>query len=94
MHQGLAAWRATGAEMGRPYFLALLAEAYGKAGQGEEGLTVLAEALAAVDKTGERVVRGGAVSAERGANAPDSRSVQSGSNGKEKSKSQPLNPHP
>ena len=35
-------------------FLALLAEAYGKAGQVEEGLTALAEALAVVDKTGER----------------------------------------
>lgn len=40
--------------MHRPYFLALLAEAYGKAGQPEEGLTVLAEALAIVDNTGER----------------------------------------
>ena len=54
MRQGLAAYRATGAELGRPYFLALLAEAYGKVGQAEEGLTVLAEALALVDKTGER----------------------------------------
>jgi len=36
------------------YFLALLAEAYGKGGQAEEGLHVLAEALAHVDKTGER----------------------------------------
>ena len=40
--------------MNRPYFLALLAEAYEKAGQIEKGLTVLAEALDAVDKTGER----------------------------------------
>jgi predicted ATPase len=38
-----------------PYFLTLLAEAYGKEGQGEEGLSVLAEALAVVDRTGERV---------------------------------------
>ena len=43
MRQGLAAYRATGAELGRPYYLALLAEAYGKVGQAEEGLTVLAE---------------------------------------------------
>ena len=55
IRQGLAAYRATGAELDRPHFLALLAEAYGKVGQVEEGLTVLAEALAAVDKTGERV---------------------------------------
>ena len=40
--------------MVRPHFLALLAEAYGKVGQTEEGLSVLAEALALVDKTGER----------------------------------------
>jgi predicted ATPase len=32
----------------------MLAEAYGKMRQTEKGLTVLAEALAAVDKTGER----------------------------------------
>jgi predicted ATPase len=40
--------------MNRLYFLALLAEAYGVAGQTEEGLTVLAEALTVVDRTGER----------------------------------------
>jgi predicted ATPase len=55
MRQGLAAHRATGAEEHRPFFLALLAEAYGRAGQVEEGLSVLTEALAAVDKTGEHV---------------------------------------
>ena len=54
MHQGLAALRAIGAEIERPSFLALLAEAYGKEGQAEEGLAVLAEALAMVDKSGER----------------------------------------
>jgi predicted ATPase len=54
MRQGVAAWRATGAELTQPYFLALLAEVYGKVGQTEEGLRVLAEALAQVDKTGER----------------------------------------
>ncbi|MBI3246228.1 MAG: AAA family ATPase [Deltaproteobacteria bacterium] len=54
IRQGLAAFRATGAEIFRPYFLALLAEAYGVAGQAEEGLAVLTEALEAVDKTGER----------------------------------------
>jgi predicted ATPase len=53
MRQGLVAHRATGAELQRPYFLSLLAEAYGKVGQPEQGLTVLAEALAMVDNTGE-----------------------------------------
>ena len=54
MRQGLAASRATGARVGWPYILALLAEAHGKVGQTEEGLTVLAEALDVVNKTGER----------------------------------------
>jgi predicted ATPase len=54
MRQGLAALRATGAEVFRPYFLTLLAEAYGKVGRTAEGLTLLAESLELVDKTGER----------------------------------------
>jgi predicted ATPase len=54
MHQGLRAYRATGAETLRPYWLALLAEAHGIMGQPAAGLTVLAEALALVDTTGER----------------------------------------
>jgi predicted ATPase len=54
MCQGLAAWRAMGAELWPPYFLALLAEAHGAGGQAEEGLRVLAEALALVDRTDER----------------------------------------
>ena len=37
------------------HWLVLLAEAYGQAGQAEEGLAVLAEALAHVDTTGERL---------------------------------------
>jgi predicted ATPase len=54
LHQGMMAWHATGAEILRPYFLALLAEAYGTIGEPEAGLTVLAEALALVNTTGER----------------------------------------
>ena len=52
MRQGLAAQRASGAEVEKPYFFALLADAYGKIGQPDEGLAVLVEALAIVDKTG------------------------------------------
>ena len=37
-----------------PFILAMLAEAHGKMEQTEEGLAVLAEALATADKTGER----------------------------------------
>ncbi len=55
IQQGLRAHRATGAELWRPHFLALLADAYGKAGQAEAGLKTLAEALAVVDRTQERV---------------------------------------
>jgi predicted ATPase len=51
--EGLAAWRAMGAELGRPYYLGLLAEAYGKVGQTEAGLSALAEALGAMDNHGE-----------------------------------------
>jgi predicted ATPase len=54
IQQGLAAFRAIGAEVGLTWSLAMLAEAYGKVGQVEEGLTVLAEALDLVDKAGGR----------------------------------------
>jgi predicted ATPase len=52
--RGFRAYRATGADLLRPYWLALLAEAYGTTGEPETGLTVLAEALTCVDTTGER----------------------------------------
>jgi class 3 adenylate cyclase/predicted ATPase len=55
MRQGLALCRAAGAEVWTPSYLALLAEACGKVGQEEEGLSLVAEALALVDKTGQRV---------------------------------------
>src|SRR5262249_36512989 len=42
IHQGLAAYRVTGAEISRAQYLALLAEAYGTGGQPAEGLRVLA----------------------------------------------------
>jgi predicted ATPase len=54
MQQGLAALQATGSELDRPYLLALLAEAYGKIGQAEEGLSALSKALTLVNKTEER----------------------------------------
>jgi len=55
MQQGLIAFRGTGAEQVRPYGLGLLAETYKDAGQPEEGLAVLAEALAVIQRTGERI---------------------------------------
>jgi predicted ATPase len=54
IRQGITATQATGANWGRPYFLALLAEAYERDGQTEEGLGTLVEALGLVRKTDER----------------------------------------
>jgi predicted ATPase len=53
LREGLTAWKAAGSETYRTYFLALLAEALGQDGQIEEGLGVLAEALAQMHGTGE-----------------------------------------
>src|SRR2546421_8069887 len=50
IRQGIAAYLALGAELERPYYLALLAEAYGKGGQVGEGLRMLDEALADVNQ--------------------------------------------
>jgi adenylate cyclase len=54
MRQGLAALQAINSQRARTYYLALLAEAYGRGNEVEEGLRVLAEALRVVDKTAER----------------------------------------
>ena len=54
MRAGLDALRATGTELVRPYFLALLVEALAKARPPEEGLDVVEEALAATRRTAER----------------------------------------
>jgi predicted ATPase len=54
LHQGLIAFQATGGEIWRPYFLALLAEAHGMIGKPEVGITVLTEALLLVDTMGIR----------------------------------------
>jgi predicted ATPase len=55
VQRGLTAYRATGTKMALPYYLSLLAEAYGYNGQPAEGRRVLAEAQAVVHTTGERV---------------------------------------
>jgi predicted ATPase len=54
LHEGLDAFRARGTELILPLLLARLAEAYPLQGRGEEGLTVLTEALALMDKNDER----------------------------------------
>ena len=54
IRQTLAAWRAGGAELLRPYFLAGLVEVYLAAGQHEDALRAVSEALEHVDQYGER----------------------------------------
>jgi predicted ATPase len=54
IRQGLEAFQATGAELGLLHFLALLAEAQGRAGQVDGGLRRLAEAIATAHQKGER----------------------------------------
>jgi predicted ATPase len=54
LRNGCAAFRATGAEIWVPHHNALLAEALEVAGEIEEGLTVLDDALQIVGRTGER----------------------------------------
>jgi predicted ATPase len=51
---GAATRHAIGSELGRTRDLALLAEAYGKAGRADEGLAALAEAFIQAEKSGER----------------------------------------
>jgi predicted ATPase len=54
LRTGLDSLRSTGAKIMMPYFLAMLAEAYGEAGQTDDGLRVLDEAMAAASATQER----------------------------------------
>jgi len=54
IQEGLAALRAIGTELDRPYFLCLLAEAYMQAGRFDDGLSASAEALAVADEHDNR----------------------------------------
>jgi predicted ATPase len=54
LREGLAAESATGAEVGRPYFLTLLAEALAEVGRFDEGMAVIDSSLALVTDTSER----------------------------------------
>jgi predicted ATPase len=54
MYQGFTAIRAAGTRVELSAWLARLAEAHGQVGQAEEGLSLLPEALAWLDTTGER----------------------------------------
>ena len=54
IREGLAVYSAMQAEIARPMFLALLTEAYRKAGQAPDGIAVVTEALDRVRRTGDR----------------------------------------
>jgi predicted ATPase len=54
IRRGIEGTRATGAGMWQTYLLCLLAEAYGKAGQADEGLAALAEVPGLIEKSEER----------------------------------------
>jgi predicted ATPase len=54
VRHGLAAWQSTGAQLMRPHFLALLAEACAPTRLDDSGLGLLDEALALSESTGER----------------------------------------
>lgn len=51
MRQGIAAELATGTKTFQTYFMGLLADAYGEGGYPEEGLLLLAEAMAMMNNT-------------------------------------------
>ena len=55
VQQGVSIWRSSGAEVGVPFMLTLLADAYGRAGQPEEGLKQLIEAERSMEIRNERV---------------------------------------
>jgi len=55
LREGLASARATGAEVMQTYWLAAIAEGCARAGGTEDGLAAVTEALAAVERTGERL---------------------------------------
>ena len=54
MNRGMETYWATGAELLRPYLIGLLVESLAERGSTEPALALLAEALVAVEKTGER----------------------------------------
>ena len=54
MREGIAAINATGAEIGLPYYIALLGEALGRAGKPKLGLEEVERALASARRRGER----------------------------------------
>ena len=53
--EGVQIWRATGASLSLAYYLGVIAEAHRAAGDREEGLALVTEALATTARTGELI---------------------------------------
>ena len=58
MRQGLAGWQATGAKLSSQAFRVIMADACGKVGQAEAGMTALVEARALGGNNGDRLWEG------------------------------------
>ena len=56
LQEGFAIWHGTGAKTLTSMFLFWLAQVYERLGREEEGLAILAEALAFVEETGEHMI--------------------------------------
>jgi predicted ATPase len=54
IRRGIAEWTSVGAEMARPFFFGLFAEAYALGGELQRGLGALDKGIAAVERTGQR----------------------------------------
>lgn len=54
IREGMQAWLATGAEVAKPYFLALLADAERRLGRCAEGMRMLDEGLAVVEELSDK----------------------------------------
>lgn len=64
IRDGLGAHRAAGVQLGRPSHLALLAEAYARAGRCDEGLAVVEDARAMVAETASAPTRRSCIGSE------------------------------
>ena len=101
IRRGLADWGATGAQVMRPYYLAVLAEAYATAGRLADGLQTVDEALGLVGTTHERFceaelyrIKAELVLAQEGGRAEGRRQKAEGKRQKAKGKEQNFQAHP
>jgi len=100
LRRGIAAWEATGAEVSRTFFLALLGQAYGKLGHIEDGIKTVNEGLTMVERYEERycVVElwrlKGELSLQSGVRSPESQEENQKAKGKSQESKIPNTQHP